>query len=120
MSQERLVIVYVGDAETEAWLAANVGADCVYRAEALLQALGMVVTYMPELVILDARVMPDVARQVYYHLQTIDAEPILVLDHSAEGWDLPLQSRVRVLTDQTDLLEEIGTLDTVGEGAYYE
>src|SRR5215468_11094189 len=91
MSNERLVVVYVGDADTEQCLATSLEPHegYVYRADELLSVLGMVVSYMPDLVVLDARTAPMLARQVYYHLRTIDAEPILILDHDSDDWEYP-------------------------------
>jgi len=128
MSQQRLVVLYVGDADTEQWLASCVEPyeGNIYRADALLQVLGMYVSYMPDVVVLDARMAPDLAREVYFHLRTIDAEPLLILDDRAEDWEYPEQSRIRVLTTfgKNDVFVEIGeltgTLFSIGEGAYHE
>jgi hypothetical protein len=128
MSQQRLVVLYVGDAETEQWLSSCVEPyeGNVYRADALLQVLGMYISYMPDVVVLDARMAPDLARKVYFHLRTIDAEPILILDVCSEDWDYPDQARIRVLTTfgKNDVLAEIsdltGILFSIGEGAYHE
>src|ERR1041385_8136899 len=128
MSNERLVVVYVGDADTEQWLATSLQLyeGYVYRADELLSVLGMVVSYMPDLVVLDARTAPTLARQVYYHLRTIDAEPILILDHDSEDWDYPEYAQIRVITSfqKADLLAEIGDLTgtflSFGEGAYHD
>lgn len=125
MSQEMPIVLYVGDSETEKWLAASLEpfGGYIYRADQLLQLLGMYVNYSPDVVVLDAKVAPDLAREVYFHLRTIEAEPILILDDCADDWDYSEESRIRVLTTvgKNDLLAEIGDLSglliSIGEGA---
>jgi len=85
MSQERLVVLCVGDAETERWITTSIEpyGGIVYRANELLEALGIYVTYAPDIVVLDSRTAPDLTQQMYSHLRTIDAEPILIFDDNS-------------------------------------
>src|SRR5262245_46315608 len=89
MSQERLVVLCVGGADTERWIASSIEpyGGYVYRADDLTHALGMYVSYMPELVVLDTKNAPELATQVYTHLRSIDVEPILILDHESKTWN---------------------------------
>ena len=94
MSQQRLVVLCVGNTHTEQWLTSTVEpyGGYVYRADELLQALGMYVTYTPDIVVLDAMAEPDLAQKVYSHLRTIEAEPILILDDtSARSFEVEWQ-----------------------------
>jgi hypothetical protein len=87
MSQETPTILYVGDPETGEWLASTLeplGAY-VYLSNELLPALGMFMTYEPGLVILDARALPELAQGVYFHLNSINAESILIFDQTASS-----------------------------------
>jgi len=124
MSQENPIVLYVGDTETEQWLAASLEpyGGYVYREDELLRILGLHVTYMPDLVVLDARATPELARKVFSHLLTVDAEPILVLDDCVD--DYPDGIRVLTTSDKNDVLAQIGDLTgilfSLGEGAYYD
>jgi len=85
MLHERLVVLCVGNEETEQWIASSIepyGGN-VYRATELFEALGIYVTYAPDIVVLDSTTAPDLAQQMYSHLRTIDAEPILIFDDSS-------------------------------------
>ena len=121
MSQDQPILLYVGNSDTGQWLASVVEQGYVYTPAALLETLGIFVTYMPDLVILDAMAAPDLSEQVYFHLQTVGAESILVVDNSAERWES--QPGIHILTSdsRTDLLAAISNLTgisfTVGEGA---
>lgn len=126
MLREQLIILYVGaDAQMAEWLVDGLEPyeGYVHKPTELLEALGMYITYMPDLVVLDARSAPELAREVYFHLRTVDAEPILILDDGQANWDYPPQSSIRVQTpvSNADLGSEIGDLlgteFAIGEGA---
>lgn len=84
MKLKDLYIVFVGDAgrgkclkkavETYGWSVSIV-------AE-MMPALAEYVFYFPDLVIIDDFPESNLARSVYYHLRSIDARPILALNHS--------------------------------------
>jgi hypothetical protein len=122
MSQETPIILYVGDSETGQWLESMIAPSYVYSQSELLPALGIYASYMPDLVILDARTMPDLARQAYIHLRSIDAEQILIISDNIEDWEHPAEAQIQVLTSlsKTDLLttigDLIGTSFVIGEG----
>jgi hypothetical protein len=59
-----------------------------------LQALGMYVFYVPDLVIIDSREESAGAQQVLYHLQSVDAQPLIFIASSAHD--------ARSLADTTD------------------
>lgn len=114
MSQETPIILYVGDSETAQWLELMLephGAY-VYQGNELLPTLGMYVTYMPDLVILDARTMPDLARHVYAHLRSVDAEHIHIISDGIENWGYAADTEIQVLApgSKSDLLISIGDL----------
>jgi hypothetical protein len=81
-------ILYVGDekrgqsfamwAEERGWL--------VHLPQEAMQALGLYVTYWPDITIIDAEAHPEVADEVYFHLRSIHAQPLLVLTHDL-NWD---------------------------------
>src|SRR3954453_12599824 len=73
------LILYVGKSEAGQALAAVAEQrnDYVYLPENLMQALGMYITYFPQIVILDMSV--DYAAEVLEHLRSVDASPIVLL-----------------------------------------
>jgi hypothetical protein len=114
MSQETPIILYVGDIETGQWLESSLDPNggYVYTGTELIPTLGIYSSYMPDLVILDAQTMPDLARQVYLHLRSVDAEPIIILDDNTAGWEYPIDAKIEVLpiASKPDLLAVIDDL----------
>ena len=117
MSQETPILLYVGNDEMGQWLETIIASQngYVYTEHELLSALGLYVSYMPDLVVLDARALPDLARQVYSHLRSIDAENIVILDDNPEDWEFLQDRQIYVLTsscksDKSDLLIAIGNV----------
>jgi len=56
----------------------------VYTPHALLDTLGMVVSYEPDLILLDATDSPALAESVAAHLETIDVPALIV--HGEGEW----------------------------------
>ena len=99
MMDSFLGIVYVGDARRGAALHATVGKYgwYVYTPSEAMEALGMYVFYSPALVVLDSGT--DFAHEVYRHLLTVDARPLLILADPAQAakWHVPASAGVGVL-----------------------
>jgi len=77
-------ILYIGTPEKGQALAAQVEArgGYVYLPESLMQALGMYITYMPQIVVIDMAV--DYAQEAYDHLRSVDAAPLVLLTNQRE------------------------------------
>ncbi len=79
----RKYILYVGGREAGLALAEVVEAEggYVYLPQTMMEALGMYITYMPQIVVIDARI--GWATEVLNHLRSVDARPIVLLteDH---------------------------------------
>lgn len=83
------VILYVGDkrrgqafvnaAEMHDWL--------VYQPQTTMEALGLYITDWPDMVILDLDARPAMAAEVYHHLRSIQARPLLVLTRDLD-WEV--------------------------------
>lgn len=73
------LILYIGEHEAGEALAqaAESSGDYVYRPEHLMQALGIYITYLPHVVIIDMAV--DYAAEAYEHLCSVEAEPMILL-----------------------------------------
>ena len=69
------LILYVGEQLLAA--AAEARGDYAYLPDNLMQALGMYITYFPQVVVIDMAL--DYAREVYEHLRSVDARPIILL-----------------------------------------
>jgi len=100
MSAQHPNILYVGDIEQGRALAA--AADkrdwYVYTPAEAMEALAMYTTYFPDLVVIDAFPRLSLALEVYFHLRSVNAQPMIVLaDDRQPGWwgdfDVHLLSR---------------------------
>jgi hypothetical protein len=92
MSAQRPVLVYVGDFERgHALQVAAAGRDwLVYHPAETMEALGMIVSYCPDVVVIDMTARPTMAVEVYFHLQTMTGlHPRLILldRNNARGGD---------------------------------
>lgn len=79
MTLQELLILYVGKPESGESIRATAELDggYVYLPEHMLQALGMYITYLPNVVIVDSAV--SYSAEIIDHLRSVDARPILVL-----------------------------------------
>lgn len=84
MSTEHPNILYIGDIERGHALeiAAETHGSYVHLAEDVMDALGMYVVYLPDVIIIDAVHRYTLAQEVYMHLRSVDAKPMLVLANS--------------------------------------
>ena len=75
-------VLYLGNTHTADWIRPMIEANggYLYTAATMYQALAEVVMYSPDLVILDAGLMPEIVPEVAMHLETIDVEPVIVYD----------------------------------------
>ncbi len=73
------LILYVGGQEAGQTFAAAAEAhnDYAYLPESLMEALGMYITYFPQVVVIDMAL--DYAAEAFEHLRSVDAEPIFLL-----------------------------------------
>ncbi|HLU10069.1 MAG TPA: hypothetical protein VK003_10420 [Oceanobacillus sp.] len=72
-------LMYVGKAEQGESLraAAELDGGAVYLPEHMMQALGMYITYLPNVIVVDSAV--SYSEDVIMHLRSVDARPILLL-----------------------------------------
>jgi hypothetical protein len=113
MSREHPNILYVGDMEQGRALAAAAEARdwYVHTPGETMEALAMYTTFFPDIVIIDTLPRVTFAHEVYYHLRSVNAQPIMVLaDDRQPGWwgdfDIHLLSRS---------ISREALLDTVGD-----
>ena len=81
MSAEMFEILYVGNP-----VAGEAFKECleplgwnVYVPANRMEALGMFITFVPHLVILDALINPVLAKDVYHHIRTVDSTPVIAV-----------------------------------------
>ena len=81
MSADFPNIVYVGDSEAGHALATAAEARhwMVYVPSETFDALGMTVSYCPDMVVIDMVARPTMAIEVYYHLRTMTGAPVRLL-----------------------------------------
>ena len=72
------LILYVGHERGRIAYAATVAGHQVITVETMMQALGVYITCMPHVTIIDSTV--PFAPKVYAHLRSVDAAPILMLE----------------------------------------
>jgi len=75
-------ILYLGNSHTANWIRPMIEANggYLYTSATLYETLAIAVMYSPDLVILDAGLLPEIAKEAEMHLLTIDIEPVIVYD----------------------------------------
>lgn len=90
MSVQHPNILYVGDSEAGHALAKTIAplGWFIFVPEDTLAALAMYVTYAPDIAVIDAAARPVFAAEVYHHLRSVEARPLLVLveEHQRKAW----------------------------------
>ena len=116
MSAEHPMILFVGHAIQGAQLLESVEPLnwWIYQSHTANEALGMYVSYLPDLILMNADAEPDIAEEVYFHLASVQAEPIIVISDD-EVWSdrvshhLPSNARVEEIV--ACVAEVSGALD---------
>ncbi len=104
------LILYVGERAAGQELAAlaEQQGSYVYLPDNMMQALGMYITYFPQIVVIDMSV--DYAQDVFDHLRSVDAKPLILLTNayirSASVFTLPPDIPAEVLLEMLDRLDE--------------
>ncbi|MEP7287014.1 MAG: hypothetical protein ABI947_14760 [Chloroflexota bacterium] len=106
MSQDFPIILYIGDSQAGQALHTAVQANdwTVYVPTDVMEALGVYITYCPDLVIIEPTVTSEFAKQVHYHLQTVDADPMILLEQS--HYSLSSDSLISLIMDVLNLHNE--------------
>ncbi|MHB8628863.1 MAG: hypothetical protein ACYDBJ_18625 [Aggregatilineales bacterium] len=109
MSFQRPAVLYVGSPDTGAWLQGLVTPQdgYIYQPSDLLEALAMYVNYYPDVIILDARWDSSLAERLYFHLNSVDTAPILILDSAPEHWPILDSHSIRVVSDEGTLCDAL-------------
>ena len=100
------LILYLGEREAGEALAAQVeqAGGFVYLPDSLMQALGMYITYFPDVIIIDMSL--SYAQEAYDHLRSVDAEPIILLTdeyiRSTSVFALPRETSAEALVEALD------------------
>lgn len=101
MSYQHPMILFVGSSEkgTELLNAVEPLGWWVYQPETANDALGMYVGFLPDVVMMDAGAAPEMAEEVFFHLNSVEAEPIIVIGgHGAwsdrVSFHLPADARI--------------------------
>lgn len=106
MSTQNPMVVFSGSearaADLQAYAADN-GWLVLYEPD-MLQTLGQVVFFFPNIVIIEDD-NEDLAQTVYMHLRSINTDPILILSDHAEDWDIPFGVNALVLPRATHINE---------------
>lgn len=79
MTLQDMLILYIGDNQQgeDIRAAAELDGGYVYLPDHMTQALGMYITYLPNVIIVDSGV--SYSAEVVIHLRSVDARPILLL-----------------------------------------
>lgn len=108
MSYQQPMILFIGSSDqgTQLLNAVEPLGWWVYQPKTTTEALGMYVSFLPDVVVINAEAVPDIAENVCFHLAPIAAEPIVVLsDH-----DLWSDRVTHHLPANADLSEIIGCI----------
>lgn len=107
MSQQKPLILYVGDAEQGRALldAALARGAWVYLAEDVEEALGAYIAYSPDAVVLNAYTQADSVAEAYHHLRSVEAHPIFILSED-RAWDRSVTEADAVYVLDPDVMPE--------------
>ncbi len=118
------MILYIGGREAGQALATLVERDggYVYLPDNLMQALGMYITYFPEIVVID--LSADYAQEALEHLRSVDASPLLVITdqriRESSIYTIPSGASPEALALALDHLQrELSTPHTVSNGVLH-
>jgi len=81
MSSQHPMILFIGSSEqgNDLLNAVEPLGWWVYQPQTDTEALGMYISYLPDIVLMDAQTMPDIAEEVYFHLASVQVEPMIVI-----------------------------------------
>lgn len=114
------LILYIGSPERGQALAAlaETQNNYVYLPDNLAQALGMYISYFPQVTIIDMSI--DYAEEALDHLRSVDARPLVLLGNryirSASVYTLSAQISAEALLDALDRTTEA---QRVSNGAFH-
>ncbi|MBL8162786.1 MAG: hypothetical protein JNJ61_12435 [Anaerolineae bacterium] len=96
MSRQHPLVLFVGNPARGADLQRQTGQAnwWVYLPEDALEALGIYITYLPDVVVLDEAAAPEITHEVYRHLRSVQAAALIVL---TSGTDWQTDSNVTLL-----------------------
>jgi hypothetical protein len=99
MSQEHPNVLYIGDYDCGQALQARANHWHLYLPQDTLEALAMHVFYCPDITVIDTVAKCHTGTEVYFHLRSAEARPLLILAHEdhLKRWGVPDDSTVRVL-----------------------
>jgi len=106
MSTQTPLIVFSGSEARAADLTAYAqshGWLVLYEPD-MLQTLGQVVFFYPNMVIIEDS-DEDQAQTVYLHLCSVNTEPLLILSDHPENWEIPFGANVMLLPRHTHVDE---------------
>lgn len=114
MSAQHPIILYMGDRKRGSAFAnwAQAHDWMVYLPQEAMETLALYITHWPDITILDANAYPDVAAEVYHHLRSIYAHPLLILTNDLQ-WDAEADEDVFTASpaiNNYELMETIGDL----------
>ena len=111
MSDQHPMILFVGHNEQGAQLLEAVEplGWWVYQPQTANEALGMFVSYLPDVVLLNADDAPDVAEEVYFHLASVLAEPMIVIGGD-ELWSDRVSHHLPADADASDVIACVSEL----------
>lgn len=122
MKQQDVFLMYVGKAEQRESIrdAAESAGGYVYLPEHMMQALGMYITYLPNVIVVDSAV--NYSEEVIAHLRSVDARPILLLTDvefpRTDGvFTMPRENSAERILEAARLLASGGTILRVPEYA---
>jgi len=109
MSSEHPMILFVGHPEQGAQLLEAVEplGWWVYQPQTATESLGMYVSYLPDVVLMDAETAPDIAEEVYYHLASVLAEPMIVIGGD-ELWSDRVTHHLSADVNVEDIIAGVG------------
>jgi len=105
MSDQHPMILFVGHQEqgTQLLEAVEPLGWWVYQPQNANEALGMYVSYLPDVILMNADSAPDITEEVYYHLASVLAEPMIVIGGD-EVWSDRVTHHLPAGADVSDVI----------------
>jgi len=108
-TKKLMLILYIGASGQADALREHSTADGweVFHPKEVLEALGMYITYLPDVVIIEDSTENTFSYEIFMHLRSIKAENMLILTDHPTTWELPANTQIRTLPQPSSIQDII-------------
>lgn len=104
MSKTHPIILVIGDGKTrrDLYTWASDYDWHIISSDEMMDALAQYMFYVPDIILIDDAADAVLADDVYFHLRSIDAQPVLVLSDLPGRWSIPAGASIQILPTCSD------------------